>query len=117
MKPLLKFALLVSLMSTAVAADSANFKDRLGIQLWSLRAQFKTEGANALDRVQKEYGLREVEAYGGTGLTTAELTEAAKSRGLQIVSAHVNYDALKKDTAAVVRDVKAMGAKYAFIAY
>jgi sugar phosphate isomerase/epimerase len=117
MKPLLGLVFL-SFMSTAIAADTtASFKDRLGIQLWSLRAQFKTEGASALDRVKNEYGLREVEAYGGTGLSVADLTAAAKSRGLEIVSCHVSYDALKQDTAAVIRDVKAMGAKYAFIAY
>lgn len=116
MKPLLGIAFL-SLMSTAFAAEpSADFHDRLGIQLWSLRAQFKTDGGAALD-IAKNNGLREVEAYAGTGLTPSQLADEAKKRGLEIVSCHYGYDAIKKDQPGVIREIKALGAKYVFIAY
>jgi sugar phosphate isomerase/epimerase len=116
MKTLLGITL-IALMTTVSAAEKLpDLHDHLGIQLWSLRAQFKTDGAAALD-VAKQYDLKEIEAWGGTGLAPAQLLEATKARGLTIVSSHVGYDALKKDLAGVVRDTKALGAKYAFVAH
>jgi sugar phosphate isomerase/epimerase len=114
MKPDLKILSLL-LVTTAFAAEKpSDFHDHLGIQLWSLRAQFKTDGAAALDRA-KEQKLLEVETYGGTGLTPEKLTEEIKARGLHIVGAHMSYDAIKKDIGAVIREAKVLGASYVFI--
>lgn len=116
MKTLLGLTL-IALMTTASAADKLpDLQDHLGVQLWSLRAQFKTDGAAALD-VAKQYDLKEIEAWSGTGLNPAQLVEATQARGLKIVSSHVSYDALKKDLAGVIRDTKTLGAKYAFVAH
>ena len=56
----------LTLLST-LPLMAADFKDHLGIQLYSLRAQFKENATGALDLL-KTYGVTEVETWSGTGL-------------------------------------------------
>src|SRR5258708_5124105 len=56
MKNLLRFALFTFAAAALVAAD---FRDHLGLQLYSLRAQTKESTTGALD-IAKGYGIKEV---------------------------------------------------------
>ena len=69
MKKLLRFALTVSLCAAALRAG--DFRDNLGLQLFSLRAQTKESTTGALD-LAKSYGVKEVELAGTGSLKPVE---------------------------------------------
>ncbi len=107
MKKLLLLSLL--LMTRAIAAD---FHDHVGLQLYSLRAQFDKDVASALDLV-KGWGITEVETWDGVkGATVAQEAEMLKARGITAVSAHMGYGAMKKDINACIADAKTLGVKF-----
>lgn len=109
MKKLLLAALVVS---TSLAAD---FHEHVGLQLYSLRAQFDKDVPAALDLV-KSYGITEVETWDGVkGATVEEEAAMLKARGIKAVSAHMGYAALKKDIDAVIRDAKTLGVKFIIV--
>lgn len=111
MKPLV--ALLASLL-LAARVLAADFHEHLGIQLYSLRELAKKDLPAALDLI-KGYGLTQIETWNVPNTPAAMLAEGLKARGLQAVSAHMSYEAFKKDPAAVIRDAQALGVKYVII--
>jgi sugar phosphate isomerase/epimerase len=116
MKALL-FALSACLLGSPLLADdptaAGSFHGVAGLQLYSLRNEFKKDGVTAtLDRV-KGYGFTEVETAGTYDLSAADFRKELEKRGLQPISGHFQYDALKKDLAGAIRDAKALGLKYA----
>lgn len=113
MKTLLRLAFLPLLTAALAAAD---FRDHLGLQLWSLRDQTKQSTTGALD-LAKSYGVTEVELAGTGDLTPDKFAAELKSRGLVPVSAHFGYGLLEKDAAAVIRDAKTLGVKYVFVPF
>ncbi|GAB5560353.1 MAG: sugar phosphate isomerase/epimerase [Synoicihabitans sp.] len=105
--------------STALAnhhkhAAKAPLADQLGLQLWSLKAQFEQDVIGTLDLVGT-YGLGKVETAGTNGMVPEQYAMELSNRGLEVVSAHVQYDALVKNFEAVLLDVIALGADYAVI--
>ncbi len=76
------------LLLAALPLAAADFKDHLGMQLYSLRAQFRQGVPATLDLI-KGYGTIEVETYSGTGATSEVLAAELKSRGLKPISAHI----------------------------
>jgi sugar phosphate isomerase/epimerase len=114
MKTLRRLAILPLAIASLSAAPGPNFKDVLGLQLWSLRDQTKESTTGALD-LTKSYGFKAVETAGTGSLSPSQFALELKSRGLTAVAAHIGYDAAKKDIAAAIRDVKALGAKYLII--
>lgn len=100
----------------AAVAQAADFRDHLGLQLWSLREQTKQSTTGALD-LAKSYGIKEVETAGTGDLTAEQFAKELKARGLVPVSAHFGYQLLEKDAAAVIRDAKALGVKYIVVPF
>lgn len=113
MKKLLHVALLPFIVAALNAAD---FRDHLGLQLYSLRAQTKESTTGALD-IAKSYGVTEVEVAGTGDLTPEKFVVELKQRGFVPVSAHFGYNLFEKDAAAVIRDAKALGVKFVVIPY
>ena len=85
-----------------------------GLQLYSLRDQFKSDGVPAtLDRA-KSFGVVEVETAGTYGLPAEDFRKELDKRGLKPISGHFQYDALKKDLARRrFTHAKALGLQYA----
>ncbi|MES2692908.1 MAG: sugar phosphate isomerase/epimerase [Verrucomicrobiota bacterium] len=108
MKTFLRLALLPLL---AAALNAADFRDHLGLQLYSLRAQTKESTTGALD-IAKSYGIKEVEVAGTGDLTPEKFAAELKSRGLVPVSGHFGYGLFDKDVQAVIKDAKTLGLKY-----
>lgn len=113
MKTILRFTL--TLFAAAIA-HGADFRDHLGLQLWSLRDQTKESATKALDTA-KSYGIKEVEVAGTGELTPAQYAAELKKRGLVPISVHFGYALFEKDIAAVIRDAKALGVKHVVIPY
>ncbi len=106
--------LLVPILALAATAfaKGPDFKDHLGIQMWSLRETTKESGPlKSLDLV-KNYGLTEVETAGFGDLTAEQYAAELKARGLKAIGAHYGYDALKNDLDGAIKAAKAIGATY-----
>lgn len=107
-------ALLASLVT--VSAEETKVPTT-GLQLYSLRSQFKLRGvAWTLDQV-KNFGIKEVELAGTYDQTPEQFKGELEQRGLKAVSSHFPYARYKTDLDAVVKDAKALGLKYAGCAW
>ncbi len=113
MKNLLRLALFPL---AAVALCAADFRDHLGLQLYSLRAQTKESTTGALD-LAKSYGVKEVELAGTGSLKPEQFAAELKARGFEAVSGHFGYGLFEKDVAAVIKDAKTLGLKYVIIPF
>ena len=100
----------------AVAASAADFREHLGLQLYSLRAQTKESTKGALD-IAKSYGIREVELAGTGDLTPEQFAAELKARALVPVSGHFGYNLFEKDVNAVIRDARTLGLKFVVVPY
>ncbi len=112
--------ILLSLLALTVSASAielkGDFKGPLGLQLYSLRETFKKDPTAALD-LTKSLGFEYAELYAGLPLETEKLKTELAARGIKAVSGHFSYDALKKDPAPAVATAKALGLKYAGVAW
>jgi len=93
-----------------------SFKGPVGLQLYSLRAEFTRNVPATLDKV-KSYGIRDVELASTYNLTPAKFKEMLDERGFNPVSIHFPYERYAADPEAVARDAKALGVRYAGCAW
>ncbi len=94
-----------------------SFKGPIGLQLYSLRAQFLANGVGAtLDKV-KAMGIKNVELAGTYNLPAEKFKSMLEERGLVAISGHFPYGRYKTDPDGVAKDAKALGLKYAGCAW
>jgi sugar phosphate isomerase/epimerase len=108
---------LFATVAVRAAAPGAGpgFQGPIGLQLYSLRAQFKQDVPHTLDQV-RDWGIKYAESYGdllnATKMTPTELKAQLDARGITLVSSHFSYEKLRDDMEGVARDAEAMGLKY-----
>jgi sugar phosphate isomerase/epimerase len=107
---------LFTAVSQAADAGAGSFKGTAGLQLYSLRDQFKQDVVGTLDKV-KAFGFTEVETAGTYGMEVEKFAALLKERGLKPVSGHFGYELMQKDLPAVIRDAKTLGVKYVACAW
>jgi sugar phosphate isomerase/epimerase len=96
----------------AGVGESKSFHGPVGLQLYSLRDQFKEHGVTPmLDQVAK-WGFKYVEVAGTYGLSVAEFKAELDKRGLVPIGSHFPYDRLRDDIAGVIREAQEMGLIY-----
>jgi len=101
-----------SSVSAAGVGESKSYHGPTGLQLYSLRDMFKSDGVKpTLDLVQK-WGFKYVEVAGTYGLTPAEFKAELDKRGLVPIGSHFPYERLRDDLDGVIRDAKALGLVY-----
>lgn len=104
-------------VSFAMAAGTgASFKGPLGLQLYSLRDQFKKDVPRTLKQAH-DFGFRDVELAGTYDKTPEEFSALLTASGLRAVSGHFSYDRLRDDPEGVAKEAKALGLKYAGTAW
>ncbi len=103
--------ILASGLNVHAVGTGPDFKGPIGLQLYSLRAQFNKDVPGTLDLV-KNWGLKYVELAGTYKLTPEAFKAQLDSRGLDAVSGHFSYDLLRDDIESVARDAKTLGLKY-----
>jgi Sugar phosphate isomerases/epimerases len=108
---LLRFVLPFVSIAAFASAQTASFKDHLGLQMWSLREIAKESTIKALDQA-KEYGFKEIEAVRPADMSIEEYAAAVKQRGFTVPSVHASYEPLVKNPAEAIAFAKALGAKY-----
>src|SRR5258707_209618 len=88
-----------------------NFKERIGLQLYSLREQFAKDVPRTLDQV-RNFGIKYVETHSTYGLTPEKFRAELDSRGLKAVSGHFSYERCRDDVEGVAREAKILGEQY-----
>ena len=109
---------LISLAIPGISADGAgvgeskSFHGPVGLQLYSLRDQFKEHGVvPMLDQVAK-WGFKYVEVADTYGMSVADFKAELDKRGLVPIGSHFPYERLRDDIAGVIREAKEMGLIY-----
>ena len=108
-------ALLAGCASTPVGTGKS-FKGPVGLQLYSLRAQFTKNVLQGIE-ITKGFGLREVELAGTYNQKPELFRETLRAAGLNPVSAHFAYERYRDDPEGVAEDAKKLGLKYAGLAW
>ena len=80
----------------AGAGIGPSFKGPIGLQLYSLRDQFKTDVPGTLDKV-RSFGFRYAELAGTYGQTPEQFKGALESRGIKPIAGHFGYDRFRTD--------------------
>ena len=108
--------LAVLFLNSLAVAQAGSFKADPGLQLYSLRDDFKRDVPGTLKRVQG-LGIRLVELAGTYELPPAKFKEMLTAHGLQPVSSHFAYERFRDDPEGVAREAKALGVQYAGCAW
>lgn len=93
-----------------------DFKGPIGLQLYSLRAKFAKDVPGSLDLV-KSYGIKYVELAGTYNMPPEQFKKMLDDRGLVAVAGHFPFERFRDDAEGVARDARALGLKYAGVAW
>ena len=104
-------------LEAADVGTGASFKGPIGLQLYSLRAQFIADGVPATLKKVQAFGIKNVELAGTYNLSAERFSELLKVHGLTAVSGHFSYDLYRDNPEKVAADAKALGLKYAGCAW
>jgi len=108
--------LLTASIASAEVGTGPSFKGPVGLQLYSLRDQFKKDVPGTLDEV-KGWGIKDVELAGTYGMTPEKFKAELDKRGLVPISAHFPYEKYRDDLASIAKEAEALGLKYAGCAW
>ena len=93
-----------------------SFKGPLGLQLYSLRAQFGKEVPGTMDTV-KNMGFKYVELAGTYNLPPADFKTQLEAHGLTAISGHFGFEQYRDHLDEVVHEAETLGLKYAGCAW
>ncbi len=93
-----------------------SFKGSIGLQLYSLREQFKKDVPATLDEV-KNWGIRYVELAGTYGMSPEKFNQELASRRIKAIAAHFDYQRYRDEPEAVAVEAKSLGLQYAGCAW
>ncbi|MBM3845077.1 MAG: sugar phosphate isomerase/epimerase [Verrucomicrobia bacterium] len=102
--------------ATAQVGTGRSFKGPVGLQLYSLRAEF-TRNVPAAIQMVKNLGVKNVELAGTYNLSPAKFKAMLDEAGLKPVSGHFPYDRYKTDPEGIANDAKTLGLEYAGCAW
>jgi len=97
-------------------SPSDSFKGPIGLQLYSLRADFPKDVTGTLKLVQS-LGFKEVEVAGTYGLKPAEFKKLLDEYGFDPIGAHFPFERLRDDPEGVAREAQELGLRYAGCAW
>jgi len=110
------FVFSFALTAGAAVGTGPSFKGPVGLQLYSLRDQFKKDVPGTFNEVQK-MGFKYVELAGTYGLSPEQFKKELAQRGLTGIAAHFGYDEWRKDPESLASQAKELGLKYAGCAW
>jgi sugar phosphate isomerase/epimerase len=114
-------SLVLSGLGTATAyagkvGTGPSFKGPVGLQLYSLREQFKKDVPGTLNEV-KSFGIKYAELAGTYDMPPEKFREELKARGIEAISDHFPFEKYRDDVESVAREAAALGLKYAGCAW
>ena len=99
----------ITLVITALALPAA--AQEVGLQLYSLRNQFKEDVPSTLKLIH-DWGITKIEGGGSYDLSMEEYQKMLAENKLEMVSIGASFDALENTPQKVIDEAKAFGAKY-----
>jgi len=116
-------AVSVSLVLCAAGAEKAkevglgaSFRGPVGLQLYSLRAEFAKDVPGTLQKVQ-DYGIKYVELAGTYNQRPEPFKAALAARGLVPVAGLFGYERYRDKLDDMVKEAQALGLQYAGVAW
>jgi sugar phosphate isomerase/epimerase len=103
----------------AVAKDvgiGPSFKGPVGLQLYSLRDQFKKDVPGTLREVQS-WGIKYAELAGTYGMAPEPFKQTLQQYGIKAISGHYGYDQWRDNPEKVALEAKSLGLQYAGCAW
>ena len=88
----------------------------IGLQLYSLRNQFKTDVPGTIAKI-KSWNIHEIEGGGTYGLSMDDYKKLLVQNNLKMVSVGADFNQLAKDPQVAIDEAKAFGAKYVMCAW
>lgn len=88
----------------------------VGIQMYSLRNQFKTDVPGTLKLIS-DWGITKLEGGGTYGLPLEEYQQLLKQHNLQVVSVGASFEQLQNEPETAIENAKSQGAKYIMCAW
>ncbi|WP_047244894.1 sugar phosphate isomerase/epimerase family protein [Maribacter thermophilus] len=88
----------------------------VGIQLYSLRNQFKIDVSNTLGLIN-EWGISKIEGGGTYGMPLEDFKELLAQYNLKMVSVGADFGDLENDIDKVIKNAKDFGATYVMCAW
>ncbi len=110
------FKRLIIICPALLLSINVLFAQEIGLQLYSLRNEFKTDVPGTLAKI-KEWKIKQIEGGGTYGLSVDEYKKLLKQNNLQMVSYGAGFEELSKDPQAVIDKAKAFGAKFIMCAW
>jgi len=113
MKPF-NCSLLLCALTLSICPDvlqAGTFQGPVGLQLYSLRAEFATNVAGTLKKVH-DFGVKDVELAGTYNLSPEKYKTMLDAQGLKPISSHFGFERYRDDVMGVVHDAKALGLQY-----
>ena len=103
--------LLLLFLVCVVFSNPLRAQTEIGLQLYSLRNEFKTDVPGTLDLVEG-WGIREIEGGGTYGLSMDDFKNMLRENKLKMVSVGADFNQLRDNPQSAVDNAKAFGAKY-----
>ena len=94
-----------------VSRGQESQKINVGLQLYSLRAQFPKDVPGTMAWIQK-VGITDVEAASFYNLSAQQFKEELDKHGLHASGAHFQWDQFDKDIDGCIRDAKTLGCEF-----
>jgi sugar phosphate isomerase/epimerase len=118
MKPFARSLALASILAafTVSSSRAASFDEPVGLQLYSLRADFTKNVPSSLEKV-RDFGIKNVELAGTYNLSPEKFKQMLDANGLKPISGHFPFARYKADPEGVAKDAKALGLEYAGCAW
>lgn len=92
------------------------YSQEVGLQLYSLRNEFKKDVPGTLALIKK-WNIKKIEGGGTYGLPLEEYKKLLQQNNLQMVSYGAGFEELANNPQAVIDNAKAFGAKYVMCAW
>jgi len=115
----MKYTIASFLVTMVVAVSSIaaevgtgpSFKGPIGLQLYSLRAEFTRTVPATLEKV-RAFGFKTVETAGTYNLSPEKFRELLDRNSLKAVSGHFPFERYRDDVEGVAKDAKTLGLEY-----
>ena len=88
----------------------------VGLQLYSLRNQFKNDVVGTLDLIES-WGITKLEGGETYGMPLADFKEELRKRNLKVVSIGASFQDLDRNLASVIQNARDFGAAYVMCAW
>jgi sugar phosphate isomerase/epimerase len=102
--------------SAATTGTGASFKGPIGLQLYSLRADFKKDVPGTMAKVAG-FGIKNVELASTYDMEPEKFLALLSANGLTAISGHFPYDMYRTNAHAIAHQAEALGLKYAGCAW